>query len=93
MAILQSVVELNPGQPETNLNQSVRTEFEPGAAACKPNALTGLRSSRPKVISPEVMSPETRVMLPEIHIHVARYLESCRPKFHNAKKDSENFKN
>ena len=32
----------------------------------------GLRSSRPKVITPEVMSPETRVMLPEIHSHVAR---------------------
>ena len=31
-----------------------------------------LRSSRPKVISPEVMSPETRVMSPEIYSDVAR---------------------
>ena len=84
LAILQSVVELNPGQPETNLNQSVRTGFEPGAAACKPNALTGLRSSRPKVISPEVMSPEVmspRVMLPEIYIHIQIHIPKlCRPK-------------
>ena len=50
----------------------------------------GNRSSRPKVISPEVMSPETRVMSPEIYSHVARYLESCRPKFQNAQKDSKN---
>ena len=41
-----------------------------------------LRSSCPKVISPEVM-------LPEIYSHVARYFESCRPKFHNAQKDSK----
>ena len=34
-----------------------------------------VRSSRPKVISPEVMSPETRVMSPEIYSHVARYFE------------------
>ena len=39
-----------------------------------------LRSSRPKVISPEVVSPETRVMSPEIYSHVAQYFESCRPK-------------
>ena len=45
----------------------------------------GLPSSRPKVIL-----AETRVMLPEIYSHVARYLESCRPKFHNAQKDSKN---
>ena len=37
---------------------------------------TDLRSSRPKVIS-----PETRVMLPEIHSHVVRNPKSCRPKF------------
>ena len=42
----------------------------------------GLQSSRPKVIS-----PETRVTLPEIY-----NLESCRPKFHNAQKDSKNAK-
>ena len=27
------------------------------------------------------MSPETRVMSPEIYSHVAQYFESCRPKF------------
>ena len=42
-----------------------------------------------KVMSPEVMSLETRVMSPEIYSHVARYFESCRPKFHNAQKDSK----
>ena len=36
------------------------------------------------------MSPETRVMSPEIYSHVARYLESCRPEFQNAQKDSKN---
>ena len=36
---LQCMVELNPGQTETNLNQ-VRTGFEPRATACKLNALT-----------------------------------------------------
>ena len=36
-----------------------------------------LRSSRPKVISPEVMFPETRVMSPEIHGHVARNFIEC----------------
>ena len=35
------------------------------------------------------MLPETRVMSPEIYSHVARYFESCRPKFHNAQKDSK----
>ena len=35
------------------------------------------------------MSSETRVMSPEIYSHVARYFESCRPKFHNAQKDSK----
>ena len=49
----------------------------------------GLRSSRPKVISPEVMSPETRVMLPEIHSHVARNPKSCRPKFYRVFKLEE----
>ena len=29
-------------------------------------------------------------MSPEIYSHVARYLESCRPKFQNAQKDSKN---
>ena len=38
----------------------------------------GLRSSRPKVISPEVVSPETRVTSPEIFIH------SRRPQFYFA---------
>ena len=32
----------------------------------------GNRSSSPKVIAPEVMSPETRVMSPEIYSYVAR---------------------
>ena len=36
----------------------------------------GLQSSRTKVISPEVMLPETRVMSPKIYSHVARYFES-----------------
>ena len=40
----------------------------------------GNRSSRPKVISPEVISPGTRVMSPEIHSHVARNPKSCRPQ-------------
>ena len=39
--------------------------------------INGNRSSRPKVISPEVMSPGTRVMLPEIHSHVARNFIEC----------------
>ena len=42
-----------------------------------------LQSSRLKVIS-----PETRVMSPEIYSHVVRYFESCCPKFDNAEKDS-----
>ena len=56
----------------------------------QPSIRRSLRSSRPKVISPEVMSPETRVMSPEIYSHVARYLESCRREFQNAQKDSKN---
>ena len=39
--------------------------------------INGNRSSRPKVISPEVMSPGTRVMLPEIHSHVTRNFIEC----------------
>ena len=35
---------------------------------------------------PEVMLPETGVMLPEIHCHVARNPESCRPKFYRVYK-------
>ena len=46
----------------------------------------GNRSSRPKVMLPEVMLPETGVMLPEIHCHVARNPESCRPKFYRVYK-------
>ena len=42
----------------------------------------GLRSSRPKVISPEVM-------LPKIHSHVARNPKSCRPKFYRVFKLEE----
>ena len=38
----------------------------------KPDVNEGLRSSHTKVISPEVMSPETRIMLTEIHSHVDR---------------------
>ena len=34
-------------------------------------------SSRPKVILPEVISPGTRVMLPEILSHVARNFIEC----------------
>ena len=34
--------------------------------------IRNVRSSRPKVTSPEVMSPETRVMSPDILSHVAR---------------------
>ena len=40
-------------------------------------ALPGNRSSRLKVISPEVISPGTRVMSPEIHSHVARNFIEC----------------
>ena len=46
-------------------------------------------SSRPKVISPEVMSPETKVMLLEIHSHVARNPKSVRPKFYRVFKLEE----
>ena len=34
----------------------------------------GIRSSRPKVISPEVMLPETRVKSPKMLSHVAQIL-------------------
>ena len=44
------------------------------------NQLAELRSSRSKVMLPEVMLPETKVMLPEIQWHVARNSWSCRPK-------------
>ena len=37
----------------------------------------GNRSSRPKVISPEVMSPGTRVMSPEFLSNVARNFIEC----------------
>ena len=37
----------------------------------------GPKSSCPKVISPEVMSPETRVMSPEILSHVTRNFNEC----------------
>ena len=43
---------------------------------------SGFTSSRPKVIS-----PETRVMLPEIH--VAQNPKSCRPKFYRVFKLEE----
>ena len=49
----------------------------------------GLRSSRPKVMSPEVMSPETRVVLPEIRSRVARNPKSCRPKLYRVFKLEE----
>ena len=52
-------------------------------------SLVGVRSSRSKVISPEVMSPETIVMLPEIHSHVARNPKSCSPKFYRVFKLEE----
>ena len=58
-----------------------------GERRSRQRSRSGLRSSRLKVISPEVMSPETRVMSPEIYSHVARYFGSCRP---NAQKDSKN---
>ena len=35
---------------------------------------------------PEVMLPETGVMLPEIHCHVARNPESYRPKYYRVYK-------
>ena len=44
------------------------------------------RSRRPKVILPEVMLPETGVILPEIHCYVARNPESHRPKFYRVYK-------
>ena len=47
------------------------------------NEFDGLQSSRPKSES---------CCLKFIVMHVARYLESCRPKFHNAQKDSKNAK-
>ena len=37
----------------------------------------GNRSSGPKVISSEVISPGTRVMSPEIHSHLARNFIGC----------------
>ena len=43
-----------------------------GERRSRQRSRSGLRSSRLKVISPEVMSPETRVMSPEIYSHVAR---------------------
>ena len=36
-----------------------------------------------------VKSPETRVMLPEIRIHVAQNPKSCRPKFYRVFKLEE----
>ena len=39
-----------------------------------------------KSYPPKVMLPETRVMLPEIHSHVARNPESYRPKFYRVYK-------
>ena len=36
-----------------------------------------------------IKSPETRVMFPEIHIHVARNPKSCRPKFYRVFKLEE----
>ena len=42
---------------------------------------SGNRSSRPKVISPEVRSPGTRAMLPEINSH-AFNPKSCCSKFY-----------
>ena len=49
-------------------------------------SLVGNRSSRPRVMLPEVMLPETGVMLPEFHCHVARNPESYRPKFYRVYK-------
>ena len=43
-----------------------------------------LRSSRPKVMLPEVMLPEIKVMLPEIHCHFARNSWSCRPRLNQS---------
>ena len=37
---LQSVVELNPRQPEIYPHQRSEGDFEPGVTACKPNALS-----------------------------------------------------
>ena len=57
-----------------------RTSFLLGYIPAKRDLWFGNRSSRPKVILPEVMLPETGVMLPGIHCHVARNPESYRPK-------------
>ena len=46
----------------------------------KPDVNEGLRSSHAKVISPEVMSPEPRIMLTEIHSHIARNPKSILSK-------------
>ena len=48
--------------------------------------VAGNRSSRPRVMLPEVMLPETGVMLPEFHCHVARNPESYRPKYYRVYK-------
>ena len=55
----------------------------------KPDVNEGLRSSDAKVISPEVMSPETRIMLTEIHSHISQNPKSCCPKFYRAFKLEE----
>ena len=44
------------------------------------DTVEGNRSSRPRVISPEVMSPETWVMLPEILVMSPEKKKSSRPK-------------
>lgn len=53
---------------------------------CSPKHWVGNWSSRQKVISPEVMLPETTVMFLEIYGHDARYPQSSRPKFYQAYK-------
>ena len=46
--------------------------------------LEALQSSHPKVLSPELILPKTRVMSPDI------LSLTCCLKFHNAQKDSKN---
>ena len=53
----------------------------------------GNRSSCPKVISPEVMSPGTRVMLLEIHSHVTHnFIDCIFLKKSNINNNNNNFK-
>ena len=56
-----------PGKPYKTWRMVIHEKQKVGSVST-----VGLRSSRPKVITPEVVSPETRVMSPEIFSQVAR---------------------